>query len=109
TAVSGDEDVLRFQIAMDDALVVSGRQSAGDLQRKISGLRCGQRTFEQLRPKRVTDKKLADDERCLFVHSELVNGQQIWMIETASSARLLLQAVALHRIKRDAGDDLDGH
>ena len=36
-AVGGDEDVLRLQVAVDDALLVRGRQALRDLARQVGG------------------------------------------------------------------------
>ena len=41
--VRGDEDVLRLQVAVDDALLVCGGESEGDLPRVLHGLAHGQR------------------------------------------------------------------
>ena len=42
-AVGRDEHVLRLQVAVDDALVVRGREAVGDLHGDVDGLAHGKR------------------------------------------------------------------
>ena len=46
-AVARDENVFRFQIAMENAVIVCGSQSANDLQRIVDSFAHGQRPAHQ--------------------------------------------------------------
>ena len=51
--VPGDEDVLRLQIAMDDAALVRGGDAADDVDAEVDGLADGQRVLAHSRAERV--------------------------------------------------------
>jgi hypothetical protein len=96
-----DEDVLGFQVAMDDAFVVRGRQTAGDLRGIIGGFARRQRTTTQPVPKRFTVEQFGDNVRHLSVCADVVNDDNVWVIEGRSGTRLLREATQPLSIERD--------
>jgi hypothetical protein len=53
-AVSGDEEILGLQVAMDDALPVRCRETLGNLERVVHGLLLRDRARVKLRAQRVS-------------------------------------------------------
>ena len=61
--ISGDEEVLRFQIAMDDPFLVSGGKPGSYLLRILDGPARRHRTRFQLRTQFLTFEQLHDQIR----------------------------------------------
>ncbi len=106
----GQENVCRLEVAMHDAMRVSGGESVGD--------RCGNlRRFSPRQPfapkpvgQRFAAQQFHHRERDTVLGSEVMNGQDIRMREGSDRFRLLLEAAKRFRIMGDAlRDDLDGH
>src|SRR5262245_65050844 len=89
--VFGDEKVFRFEVAMDDAPGVSGRQSAGDLLSVINRLALRYRAFVELRSQFFAFQQFGDDVGRAFVNAQIVDKEDIRMIERRSSAGLLIK------------------
>ena len=60
-AVPGDEDVLGLEIAVDDAVVVGGRQAVGDLHRVLERLARGQGPVVEPLAQRLALEQLRDE------------------------------------------------
>ena len=77
----GQEDVLRLQIAVDDALLVRGGEAAHDLEAVLNRLACGQGTGRHPRAQRVAVEQFRDRVRDAGVRSEVVNREDVGMRE----------------------------
>ena len=69
-AVVGDEDVLGFQIAMDDALVVRGRETVGDLERVLDGLARAEAAPSDPLAQRLAFEQFLDDVGRVLVRAD---------------------------------------
>src|SRR6185503_12816209 len=90
--VPGKEKILRLQIPMDDASLVGGGQTAGDLLRVIEAAAYRERAIIQLRAQFTAYEELRDDVRRAFVMTDVVDRQNVRMIQGGSCARFLLEA-----------------
>ena len=71
-AVAGDEDVLGLEVAVDDALLVRGRQPLRDLQPPSSiALRGGSGPRARARAQRLALEQLGDDVRRAVVRADV--------------------------------------
>ena len=91
--VGGDEEILGLEVAVDDPLLVRGRQAARDLARAYStafrtgsGPRGAARAASPLRAAPTTTIRRA------FVGADVVDGEDVRMIQRAGGARFLLEA-----------------
>src|SRR5687767_2722989 len=97
-AVAADEDVLWFQIAMDDALFVGSSECVGDLPRVIDGLPLRQRRAQRA-PQRFTLEQLRHDVRHIVMRTDVVHRQDAWMIELSSGTGFLAEAMEPGRVR----------
>src|SRR5208282_2604842 len=88
----GEKNVLRLQVAVDDALVVGRRQSLGDLRRIIGSLARRQWAVFQLSAQARALQKFRDNEGRSTLLPNIVYGENVGMIECSHRARLLLKA-----------------
>jgi hypothetical protein len=94
-SVSGDLDVARLQIAVDDSLVVRGLERRRDLSRQAQ-------RFVERQPRGRTralgehlGKRLAFDQfHHQIIRSDVVQRADVWMIERGDRARFALEALA---------------
>src|SRR5205823_222972 len=88
--VTGDEKVLRLQVAVDDAFLVRCGQSTGELDGEIQ--RFAQRQLAlQLLPQRDSLEQLRDNEGRSFVRADVVNGKDVGVVERTGGARFQLE------------------
>ena len=106
-AIGQDEDVLRFQIAVDDAAFVRGAQSGSDLPRDADRLVDGHRS-KQLRAQRPAREQLADDERHALLIADVEDRERVWMGERRDDPGLAAEAIERRRIEW-APQHLDRH
>ena len=96
-AVVRDEDVLRLQIAMDDALLVRGGEAVRDLHRvsfdeALRTRRSRPAVAAQPLAQRLALEQLRDDVRRAVVRADVVDREDVRMIQRRGRARLLLEA-----------------
>ena len=96
--VTSDEDVFRFDVAMDDALRVRGRQRLGHLGTELSGFAPRQRAAGKPSPQRLAFEQLHDRKRLIADECQLVNREDAGMRERRHRTRLALEAAAHVRI-----------
>ena len=92
-AVRGDEEILGFQVAVDDALVVRRREAVGDLTASTRrALRGEQLAAGERRAQRLALEQLLDDVRRTVVRPDVVDGGDVRVVERARRPRFLLEA-----------------
>jgi hypothetical protein len=107
-AVFGDEQVLRLEVTMDDALFMSRRQSMRNLNAVIDRLAQGYRTVLQQLPQSVALQQLGNQIGCSVKGAELVDGKDVGVIESRGRLGLLLKTMQPLEILRNKGwQDLD--
>ena len=90
-AVFGDEEVLGFQVAMDDPLLVRRREPARDLGRVVEHLAYRDPASGQPLAQRLAFEELRDDVRRAVVFAEVVDREDAGMVQRRRRARLLLE------------------
>ena len=99
--VFGDEQILRLQIAMNDAFLMGCRQPARDLHSVIDRLAHGHPATLDLLAQRFSLQQLRDQLRCAFIGSHLKHGKNIGMIQRRRRSRFLLEAPQSIGISRE--------
>ena len=107
-ARSGDLDVGRFQIAVNDAVLVRRFERFGDLMRDVQRLTDRDRPLGDPLGERVAVDEL-EDERGRAIHDfEPVDGADVGMIQRGQQPRLAVEADAPLGIGREeTREDLD--
>ena len=90
--VGRHEQVLRFQVAMDDPFPVCGGESCGDLLRVLNRLARSDCTIASVARAAPPVEQFGDEERRAIVQPDVVNGQDVGMIECRGRPRFLLEA-----------------
>ena len=93
TAVVSEEEVLRLQVAVDDAARVGGGESVGQLDRQALHLRGRKARPVDHGAERVSLEQLGDQEGHAVLLSQIVHGEDIRVLERTSGPRLLLEAL----------------
>src|SRR3984885_9048743 len=92
SSIFGDEQVLWLQVTMDNAFLMRGGQSAGDLHSVIDRLANGKRSTLDLLAQCFSIEQLGNQIRRAFIGAHLENRKNIGMIQRRGGARLLLEA-----------------
>ncbi len=100
SALHGDEQVLRLEVAVDDALGVGRSKPRGELQSQIQCLDGCERTARQCLAQCLPLEQFSDDVRLATVLADVVHNNDVWMIESAGRARLLLEPGSLLAVVR---------
>ena len=82
-SVFGDEDVLGLQVAVDDALLVRGRQALGDLRRVVDRPCAARSGRPRARAERLALEQLLDDVGRAVVLPDVVDRRDVGMVEDA--------------------------
>ena len=90
-AVSRDEQVLRLEIAVDDAALVRGGKTPRDLNGVVGSASSWQWRASQLLAQGRSFEQLADDVRRAVVVAYVMNHEDVRVIQSAGSASLLLR------------------
>src|SRR5205085_11141072 len=88
SAVAGDENVFRLQIAVNDSLLMGGGEAAGDLNRVVGRLTPRQPVADTI-AQRLAVEKLHHQVRRAVVVADVVDGDQIRMIDRTGGTRFL--------------------
>jgi hypothetical protein len=108
--VGGDEDVLGFQVAMDNPLVMSRRQPVGDRRREIDGLEERQGTLRQAGSKRVAGQQLGDDVGSAAIVADVIERQDVGMRERRDRLGFSLEPIERGAVGCESRrQDLDRH
>ena len=106
--VAEHEDVLRFQISMDDALVVSSREPSRDLRRNLEGLSRRELRAEVF-AQRLTVEQFRHRVRRGVGQCKVENREDVRVRQCGDGPCLTLEASSSIRIVRDAvGQYFDG-
>jgi hypothetical protein len=90
--VAGQEDVLRLEVAVDDAPLVGGGEAVRDLGRQLDRLAHGQGAPLQTRPQRLALQKLGDEEGLALVGPDVVDDEDVGVGELAGRSGFLLES-----------------
>ena len=105
-----DQNVVGFQVAMDDALRVRGVESARDLPRQCEHRVGRHGRPRQTAPEGLTLKQLRHEVWLLAVEDGVEDGDDVRMVQAARRARLALEALHTVRVAREfRRQQLDGH
>src|SRR5439155_15504806 len=106
------ENVLRLEVAVDDAAVVRRGHAPRDLRGELDGFLLRERAaVAEALAQRLPYQQLQDDVERLAVRAEVVDGDEVRMVEEPEGARLLVEAghdllgvAARHRRQELDGD-----
>ena len=87
-----DKEVLRLEIAVDDALVVGGAQSLRELESVVEGLRRRHRPSAQTFAQRRAPQQFGNDKRLPLENADVMYYEHVRVFERARRARLLLES-----------------
>src|SRR4030095_9066552 len=91
--ITTKHDVLWFDIAMDDARLMSSDESRSGLNRHIENLINLHFVASQASSQRLTVNELQGDEMTCISFVDLVDGDDVWVIQCGSSLRFLHEAL----------------
>ena len=108
--IFGHEEVLRFQVSVNDPFLMCRGQSLRNLHRVVNGTLHRERASSQPITQCLPFQKLGNDIGSVFVQAELMDHQQIWMVQHPRGTRFLLEALEAVLIFGYGGrQDLDCH
>ena len=96
--IAGDEDVLRFEIAMNDAAVVCRREASADLHRVVQRGRERQRRSAQVWSERVSFEELDGDVWDPVAIADVVNREDVGVRQCGDGAGLAIEPLAHRRV-----------
>jgi hypothetical protein len=103
------EHVLWLHVAMDDPLLVGGRQAARDLHRDMARLSDGECTGGERRSQRLALEQFRDGEELPVVDARVEDGKDVGMGKRRDGLRLSLKPGAAVRVAGERGrQHLDG-
>ena len=92
--VRPQHDVLRLDVAMDNAGFVGGRERSRDLDRHVDRFICFHRRARQTLAQRLAVDQFTGNVVSRMIFADLVNGQDVWMIERNDRARFLFETAS---------------
>jgi hypothetical protein len=108
-AIRGQEDVLRLQVAMDDAARVRRSQAPADLRAQLGGLSPGERAALEALPQRAAFEKLEHDVGIASLRAHVVEGQDVGVAQRGHGTRFLFEPLLTWRAPGLGGrEDLQG-
>ena len=109
-AVPRDEEVLGFQVAVDDSLLVRGREPMRDLRGIFEGFALRGLSAGENGAQRLAFEKLLDDvgRSVALIRPDVVDGGDVGVIQDSGGFGLLLEAAQTVRVGRERrGQNLD--
>ena len=91
TALGSHEDVVRLQIAVNDAFGMCSRETKRDLCGEVRRLAKGKGPLPQHRCQRLAFEKLRHDLRDAAVHANVEHRHDVWVVECGRYPRLLFE------------------
>ncbi len=109
-SVPRDEQVVRLEIAVDDALLVGRGQAEGDLDAQLRGPRGRHGSPFQALAEALPLEELGDHVGRTFVGTEIVEYEDVGVIESCYRTSLLLESPKPVRVRGELrGQDLHRH
>src|SRR5208282_1112246 len=99
---TGDEDICRLDVAVDDSSGVRCVQCVRNLYSQLQHFLQRQRLAGNAMPQRLPVEKLHRDERLAVVFADLINRADIGMVQGGSSLCLTLKAAQCLRVCRES-------
>ena len=87
-----DENILGFQIAVNDSFFVRGGEALCDLYCVLDGFALGKSAAIEHRAKRFALEEFRDEKWRAVVLADVEYGENIWMVERRDSAGFLFEA-----------------
>ena len=107
-AIPGNEDVLRLEITMEDALSVRRLEPARDLKGMLDRLANSDRAAIQPVAKRLPFEQLGYDERRFGMGADVVHGEDVRVVQRRRGAGFLLESMQAIDVGRKCrGKDFD--
>ena len=104
-----DEQVLRFEVAVDDPAIVRRGQACGDIGSQPDRARRRERRAGEQRAERRAFEQFVDDVRRTIVLARVVNDDDVRMVQRPRGASFLLETTEPIRIGRKRRrENLDG-
>ena len=91
-SVFRDEDVFRLQVAMNDAFVMGGRESARDLQGVIHRFPRREGAILQKRAQGFAEEQFRDDVGCALPFPDVVDREDVGMVQRGRGTSFLRKA-----------------
>ena len=98
-AIAREEQVLGLQVAMDDATLVRGGESPGDLHGEVDGLPLWHGAAPEPAAERLAFEQLRDDVGHAVLTADVVDDQEIGMVERAGGPGLRLESLDALRVR----------
>ena len=92
SAIFRDEDILGFQIAVNDSFFVRGGETLRDLYGVIDCFARGQNAVVEHRAKRFALEEFRDEKGRAVVLADVEYGENVWMVERRYRAGFLFEA-----------------
>jgi len=109
-SVCGDEDVLRLDVAMNDAPVMGSGETVGDVGSDLQYFPHRQRAVIESHAQGLALEQLRDGVSDAIVLSEIVQSQDVRMRKRGHSPGLALEPRSRRLVGGETrGEDLDGH
>src|SRR5579883_1376662 len=109
-AASGDEDVRRFDVAMDDALTMCGVECIGNLDPQIKQQLRLQRLSHDAVPQGDAVQELHHKKRAAAVASDFMDRADVRVVEGGGGSRFAPESLQGIRIVRHfIGQELEGY
>jgi len=106
--IRGDNDVLRLDVAVDDAHLVRGGDRRGDLRSIVQNVVDGHRAASDSVAERLAFDELHGDEAKVVVRSDLVDVGDVRMMDSGCGPRLLDEAaLAVAAVIAAIAEDFD--
>ncbi|OQA36501.1 MAG: hypothetical protein BWY56_01393 [Acidobacteria bacterium ADurb.Bin340] len=108
--IQGDEDVFRFEIPVDDAPAVGGREAVCDLKGDLDGLAHRHGQPSHALPEGPPFQQFRYQVGLSLVGAQIVDGQDVGVVQGAGGLGFLLEAFQPFRIYCEGGQKhLEGH
>jgi hypothetical protein len=106
SSVSGDENIFRLQIPVDDSFFVRRRQAMRDLDSVLDCLALRQGTPVEHRAQAFAFEKFGDEEWRAVLLADIKHGEDIGVVERGDCAGLLLEpAETIAVLRKRPGKD----
>jgi hypothetical protein len=106
-AVFGDEEVLRLQIAMDDALLMRGSKAASDLHSVVDRLAHGKAAALDLLAQGLALQQLGDEIQRALADAHLRDSKNVGVVQSGCGTLATVRKAGAHG--EQAAEEFDEH